>query len=109
QRKENVSLLDHLKAVQDAGCGEILLNSVDRDGTMKGYDVELVRQASDVLDVPLIACGGAGKIEHFREVVDAGASAAAAGSFFVFHGKHRAVLITYPQRSELERLFGATE
>ena len=60
---------------------------------------------SDAVTVPVIACGGAGTIEHLREaVVDGGASAVAAGSLFVFHGKHRAVLITYPRRDELERL-----
>lgn len=87
---------DHLVRLQEAGAGEILLNSVDRDGMMDGYDLELVRSASHRVTVPLVVCGGAGTPQHLREARDAGASALAAGSMFVFHGKHRAVLISYP-------------
>jgi cyclase len=65
----------------------------------------LVAQISRVADVPVVACGGAGKLEDFRAVIDAGASAAAAGSMFVLYGKHRAVLITYPDRNRLLELF----
>lgn len=79
------------------GAGEILLTSVDRDGTRDGYDCELVRTVAEAVEIPVIACGGAGKLEDLRDVVEsAGASAAAAGSLFVFHGSRRAVLITYP-------------
>jgi cyclase len=89
----------------DLGAGEIFLNAVDRDGAGTGLDVPLIRAVSDAVSVPVIACGGAGSLEHLREaVVDGGASAVAAGSLFLFHGKHRAVLITYPDRKELERL-----
>lgn len=87
------------------GAGEILLNSIDRDGTMEGYDLELIRRVSAAVSVPVVAAGGAGGLHHLREAVDAGASAVAAGSMFVFHGKHRAVLITYPEYEELEELF----
>jgi len=55
--------------------------------------------------MPVIASGGAGKISHFKEAVDSGASAASAGSMFVFHGKHRAVLISYPSQQEIKNLF----
>lgn len=79
----------------EAGAGEILLNSIDRDGTMTGYDLALIKVVSDAVDVPVVACGGAGKREHLNEAIEAGASAAAAGSMFVFHGKRRAVLINY--------------
>lgn len=86
------------------GAGEIFLNSVDRDGTQSGYDVDLIKQVADSVNIPLVACGGAGTLEHFAQAVEAGASAVAAGSLFVYHGPHRAVLISYPDRRKLEDL-----
>lgn len=97
------------REVAARGAGEILLNSIDRDGTQKGFDLELVRRVSSAVDVPVIACGGAGSLTHFREAVDAGASAVAAGSLFVYVGRHRAVLINYPEYRELEDLFAEHE
>lgn len=91
--------------MKNAGAGEILLNSVDLDGTMKGYDLGLIREVASSVDVPLIACGGAGAIDHLRQAVASGASAAAAGSIFVFHGRLRAVLISFPSSDTLSRLF----
>lgn len=97
---------DFAREMERYGAGEILLNSVDRDGTMQGYDLELIRDVSRSVGVPLIACGGAGKLADFAAAVtQGGASAVAAGSMFVFHGKHRAVLINYPSRRELEAAF----
>ena len=97
--------LDYAREMVDRGAGEIVLNSVDRDGVMNGYDLELVREAASALPVPVIAMGGAGKLEHIKEGARAGASALAAGSLFVFQGPHRAVLISYPRYSELEGMF----
>ncbi|WP_339782582.1 AglZ/HisF2 family acetamidino modification protein [uncultured Marinobacter sp.] len=97
--------LDKLHEYVEAGAGEILLNSVDRDGTQEGYDEELISAAAGALPVPVIALGGAGKLEHLVSAVDSGASAVAAGSLFVFQGPHRAVLISYPRYSVLESLF----
>jgi cyclase len=95
----------YVQEVQAAGAGEILINSIDRDGTMQGYDLALVRAVCDAVSVPVIACGGAGRLEDFVVAVrDGHASAVAAGSMFVFHGKHRAVLVSYPEYKELERL-----
>jgi cyclase len=96
--------LDHIRAMVAAGAGEIVLTAVDRDGMMQGMDLELIGEATRGLPVPLIAVGGVGTLEHIREAVQAGASAVAAGAFFVFHGPHRAVLITYPKYRELELL-----
>jgi cyclase len=87
------------------GAGEILLNAVDRDGTLAGPDLELIREGSAIADVPLVAIGGIGSLDDVRKAVEAGASAVAAGAFFVFHGPHRAVLITYPRYEELKRLW----
>lgn len=91
-------LEQHVEALVAAGAGEIFLNSVDRDGMMGGYDLDLIRAVTERLSVPVVAAGGAGTIEHLVQAVrDAGASAVGAGSMFVFHGKHRAVLINYPR------------
>lgn len=92
-----LSLEDHACALVQAGAGEIFLNSIDHDGQMDGYDLTLIRKVADRVNVPLVACGGAGTAEHLRLAIrEGGASAVAAGSMFVFHGKHRAVLISYP-------------
>ncbi len=92
------------KEMENAGAGEIFINSIDADGTMAGYDVNLVKKIADAVSVPVIACGGAGSMQHFKQAIEAGASAVAAGSFFVFHGKHKAVLITYPLPEQLQTL-----
>lgn len=106
RRRLKMPWLQFMQDAVDRGAGEIVLNSVDRDGLMHGYDLDLLRQATRSISVPLIALGGAGSQEHLREAVRAGASAVAAGSLFVFHGPHRAVLISYPKYKELENLFG---
>ena len=102
-----VSITDFAKRVAAAGAGEIIVNSIDRDGTFKGYDVALIKQVSQAVDVPVIACGGAGNLEHLADATrNGGASAAAAGSIFVFQGPHRAVLITFPEEERLRKVFG---
>lgn len=91
--------------MEDMGAGELLVNSVDKDGTMEGYDIELIKKLTVAVNIPVIACGGAGSIEHFRDAINkGGASAVAAGSMFVFYGKHRAVLINYPSQHEVGSL-----
>ncbi len=87
---------------QTMGAGEIMLNSIDRDGTLEGYDIDLIRSVSSRVSIPVIASGGAGKLAHLREAISqGGASAVAVGSMFVLHGKLRAVLISYPSAQEL--------
>lgn len=91
--------------VENAGAGEIIVNSVDHDGLQTGYDGELISRISSSVSIPVVACGGASSLEDMARVIkESGASAAAAGSFFVFKGKHRAVLITYPLVSEIDQL-----
>jgi len=93
-------------AMEEAGAGEILLTSIDRDGTLEGYDVPLTRAVSDAVSIPVIACGGAGAVSHLAEVCyDGHASAAAAGAFFLFYGRRRVVLITYPTDVDLRANF----
>jgi cyclase len=94
--------VEFAKEMEAMGAGEILLNSIDRDGTFSGYDLDLVRRVSDAVSVPVVACGGAGNLADLHRVTGAHASAAAAGSLFVFQGPHRAVLISYPSPAELE-------
>jgi cyclase len=96
-----------VKAAERFGAGEILLTDADRDGTFQGLDLGLVSEASALVEVPLIAAGGANSLDGIRRAVEAGASAVAAGAFFVFYGPHRAVLITYPRYEELMALWKA--
>lgn len=89
------------RRLEALGVGEILINSIDRDGEMTGYDLGLVRRVVGSVSVPVVAAGGAGSIDDMRQAIrEAGASAAAAGAMFVFQGKHRAVLISYPSSAE---------
>jgi len=97
------SAVDCARRAESLGAGEILLNSIDRDGTMNGYDLDLAEEVCAAVSVPVILCGGAGSIEDFKDAVRVGASAVAAGSFFVFQGQHRAVLINMPDNQILER------
>ena len=101
-----INPVDYAKKNESEGAGEILINSIDRDGVMEGYDIELIKSISGSVRIPVIACGGAGRLSDFSLAFkQGGASAVAAGSFFVFHGKRRAVLITYPSYSEISELF----
>ena len=99
--------VQYAKKMEDCGAGELMIYSVDRDGTMQGYDINLLRKITSAVSIPVIACGGAGSARDLHKAVIAGgASAAAAGSMFVFYGRHRAVLINYPAEEELAVLFG---
>lgn len=93
--------VEFARLAEKMGAGELLLNSIDRDGMMQGYDIELIKKIAHNISIPLIVLGGAGNIQHMHEAIKTGgASAVAAGSFFVFHGKRRAVLISYPSVQE---------
>jgi len=93
-------------AMENSGCGEIVVNSVDQDGVMKGYDLNLIQRIREVISIPMTVLGGAGSLDDICAVIKRhGIIGAAAGSLFVFKGKYRAVLISYPNRAEKERLF----
>lgn len=97
--------VDYAKAVAARGAGEILLTSVDRDGTWQGYDIALTKSVAEAVDVPVIASGGAGSLADIGAVVSEGkASAAAIGSMAVFQAKGLGVLIKFPKRAELEKI-----
>lgn len=93
------------KQLQDYGAGEIFLNSIDKDGTYQGYDLSLIEKVSNAVEIPVIACGGAGELQDFKNAVKSGASAVAAGSMFVFQRPHQAVLISYPSQEELNNFY----
>lgn len=99
--------LDPVEAAQRAealGAGEIILSSIDRESTFAGFDLNLVESVAESVTVPVIALGGAASMADFSAALTAGASAVAAGSMFVLNGKHRAVLITYPQPAQVQSL-----
>lgn len=94
--------------MQQLGAGELVLNAVDRDGEMKGYDLDLIDQVRKATSLPLTVLGGAGSLDDLRTLVARhGIIGAAAGSLFVFKGKYRAVLINYPNRAEKDALVAA--
>ena len=90
----------------NAGAGEILINAVDRDGTLQGLDIDILGEIKPLLSVPLIFCGGLNSLENIKLAVSNGADSVAGGAFFVFNGPHRAVLISYPKYNDLTTLFG---
>lgn len=103
QKNTGIDPVEYARKMEKLGAGEILLTSIDRDGTMQGYDIDLIKAVSSAVRIPVIASGGAGKIEHFGEAVNkGGASAVAAGSMFVYFGRNRAVLINFPTRKQIE-------
>ena len=92
--------------MQELGAGEIVINSIDRDGTMSGFDHELIAMVRAAVSVPVTALGGAGSLKDIQELIDRfGILGVSAGSLFVFKGKYRAVLINYPDRSQKDALF----
>jgi cyclase len=91
--------------MQDSGAGEIVVNSVDRDGLMQGYNLDLAEKLSKAIQVPLTFLGGAGQLEHISDLIsNVGVVGAAAGSLFVFKGKYRAVLLNYPSFVQKRKL-----
>ena len=108
RRKTSLDPVRFAQQMQEAGAGELIVTSIDRDGTWSGYDLSLVRAVTSAVDIPVVASGGAGELLDLRRaVVDGGASAASAGSLFVYQRKHRAVLVSFPDRAQLNELFAA--
>ncbi|MEO5990244.1 MAG: AglZ/HisF2 family acetamidino modification protein [Ferruginibacter sp.] len=99
--KLKVDPLESLKNLENLGTGEIIINSIDKDGTMSGYDLNLIKKFCHYLKIPVVASGGAGGINDFALAIEAGASAVSAGSLFVYQGIHRAVLISYIKSEDL--------
>ncbi len=108
KRSAKLDAVEFAGQVADLGAGEIVMNSVDQDGRMMGYDLDLARKLRERVRIPMTMLGGAGKLEHLSDLFAAcGVVGAAAGSLFVFKGQYRAVLINYPKPAEKEPLFAA--
>jgi imidazole glycerol-phosphate synthase subunit HisF len=91
--------------LEKLGVGEIVINSIDNDGLMKGYDMKLIQSIRDAINVPMTVLGGAGSLSDIKKVIDSfGVMGVAAGSLFVFKGVYKAVLINYPKQSEIAEL-----
>ena len=99
KNKIKQDLLVFVERVQNLGAGEIVINSIDNDGLMKGYDIDLIEKIKRRLDIPITVLGGAGELKDISQVIDKfGIIGCAAGSLFVFKGKYKAVLINYPNK-----------
>lgn len=93
--------VDYAQKMERLGAGELLVQSIDQDGMQNGYDLELIESISNSVSIPVIACGGAKNLKDIQKAIESGASAAAAGSMFVFYGRYNAVLINAPLQSEI--------
>ncbi|MCC7333023.1 MAG: imidazole glycerol phosphate synthase subunit HisF [Flavobacteriales bacterium] len=103
--KIDFPLIDFVKKIEQSGAGELFINSIDNDGTYKGYDIELIKIVASVTHLPIVACGGASSVDNFLEAVKNGASAVAAGSLFVYTGSTKGILINYPKQEDLKQKF----
>ena len=100
-KKSDTNLIDFIEVFQKNGVGEIVINSIDNDGVMSGYEIELAQKIKNFIKVPMTFLGGAGSTNHIEELYKTiGLTGAAAGSLFVFKGKYKAVLINYPNPEE---------
>jgi len=98
----NYTPLEFAKLMEEKGAGELIVQSIQRDGTMKGYDLELIKMIAESVNIPVVALGGAAKLSDLKQAHrEAFANGLAAGSIFVFHGPEKGVLINYPEKSEL--------
>lgn len=102
----NSNPVEYARQMEENGAGEIIIQSIDRDGTMIGYDIDLVKKITESVSIPVVSLGGAGKWEH---LIDLNAlvslNGLAAGSLFVYHGERHAVLVNYPERQKILQLF----
>lgn len=104
-KKHNVDLIEYVKFLEGLGTGEFVINSIDNDGQMKGYDINLINKIKSFISVPMTVLGGAGSLDDLKKViVQHQLIGVAAGSLFVFKGKYKAVLINYPSEIEKEQL-----
>lgn len=103
KKKLKESPVEWAKKLESAGAGEIFMNSIHKDGTMEGFDIDLIKEISGSVKIPVIASGGAGNLDHCKAAIEQGkASAVGVGSMVVFKDSNRAVLISYPNQEELK-------
>jgi cyclase len=95
----------YCQLMQQFGAGELFVQSIDLEGSRTGYDLPLMQEISAAVEIPVVACGGAGSLEDIRDVLHSSSvAAAAAGTMFVLHGRHKAPLISYPRPDEIAGL-----
>ncbi|MBL4708834.1 MAG: imidazole glycerol phosphate synthase subunit HisF, partial [Flavobacteriales bacterium] len=104
QQKSKLGLEEYLRKVLNSGVGELILNSINNEGTYDNYDFKLIELVAKMTKIPLVACGGANGLESFNVAIDSGASAVAAGSLFVYRGRTKGILINYPSKRELSSI-----
>jgi cyclase len=105
QKSLSYSPVEFAKLMEESGAGELIVQSIDRDGKMEGYDVDLIRSISESVSIPVVALGGAGKLEHLKDVAQKGfANGLAAGSMFVYQGSNKGVLINYLSEKEKKEI-----
>ena len=89
--------------MQDYGAGELIIQSIEQDGKMQGYDLGLIKKVSEKVTIPTVALGGAGSLEDLRKAFkEAYATGLAAGSLFVYYGQNKGVLINYPEKQDIQ-------
>jgi cyclase len=102
----NYNPVQYAKFIEMSGAGEIIIQSIERDGTMLGYDISLIKKIADSISIPVISLGGAGKWDHLVDLNNqVSLNGLAAGSLFIYHGERRAVLVNYPAKEEIQQLF----
>ena len=101
-KKVKSNLNDYLKIILDSGIGELILTSINQDGTYDDYDFSLIKMVSEISDIPVVVCGGAKDLSSFKKAIQSGASAVAAGSQFIYRGRTNGILINYPSQEELK-------
>jgi len=104
RQKTKLDIVAYAQAVEKMGAGEILLNAIDRDGMMEGFDLDIIRAVSDAVDIPVIAAGGAGTLDDIAHAKEAGANAIALGSMAVYQNKNRGILINFPDYQVLRNI-----
>lgn len=106
KKSTGINPIEFAKELEKFGAGEIIINSIDQDGVMKGYDLDLINKIAEIISIPMTVLGGAGSISDIEKVIDKhGIIGVAAGSLFVFKGPYKAVLISYPTQIEKNKIF----
>ena len=105
KEKCKLNILEYALMAQDYGAGEIILCSIDHEGKYMGYDYEIIENISSSLEIPVVASGGASSLNDFNLAMRSGASAVSAGNLFIYTGKHKAVLVSYPSHEQIKELF----
>lgn len=106
KKATGIKVKDFVQKLNEVGVGEIVINSIDHDGKMNGYDIPLIDLVREATDVPMTVLGGAGNLDHIKSIISRYKTiGVSAGSLFVFKGKYKAVLISYPEKEEKKGLY----